>query len=67
MQELADLKDVSGNRVETIAFEANNSTGTSVDGIGTSNINATIPAKFHGTSADDHEMRSMGRHQELNV
>ncbi|MCJ1292409.1 hypothetical protein MMC34_003959 [Xylographa carneopallida] len=66
MQELADLKDVSGNRVETIAFEANNSTGTSVDGIGTSNINATIPAKFHGTSADDHEMRSMGRHQELN-
>ncbi|MCJ1322631.1 hypothetical protein MMC15_007980 [Xylographa vitiligo] len=66
MHELADLKDVSGNRVETVAVDANDSTGTSVDDNGTSNINPTIPAKFHGTSADDHEMRSMGRHQELN-
>ena len=67
MHELADMKDTPGDRVETIAIEANDSTGTSVDGMGTSNINPTIPAKFHGTSVDDHEMRSMGRHQELNV
>ena len=67
MHELADLKNASGERVETFAIEANDSTGTSVDGVGSSNINPTIPTKFQGTSADDQEMRAMGRHQELNV
>ena len=67
MHELADLKDGMGDRVQTIAIEANDSTGSSVDGIGSSNINPNIPPKFQGTSADDQEMKSMGRHQELNV
>ena len=67
MHELADLKNASGERVETFAIEANDSSGTSVEGVNGSNINPHIPAKFHGTSVDDQEMRAMGRHQELNV
>jgi hypothetical protein len=67
MHELADLKDAGVDHVKTVAIESNDSTGTSVDGVDTSNANPYIPAKFQGTSADDQEMRTMGRHQELNV
>jgi hypothetical protein len=66
MNEFVESKE-AGEDVKTTAIESNDSTGTSIDGVDTSIINSTIPAKYYGTSVDNHEMKSLGRHQELNV